>query len=89
MYTEWTKHLKTPEEKEKWAKTVFASKEVLDYLNKLLEEKEKYLDRSEMDIAVYDTPSWAYRQAHKNGNRESLHYLRKLINLDQQKVEKL
>ena len=86
MYIEWTKHLNDPENKSKFQKSILASKDVLDRLKQILEEKEQALDRSETDIATYNTPNWAERQAHKNGNRESIHFLKKLIDLDQQKI---
>lgn len=85
MYTEWTKHLKDPESKSKFEKTIIASVEVLDRLKEVIKEKEDALDRSETNISVYDTPSWAERQAHKNGNREAFAFLKKLVDLDHQR----
>ena len=88
MYIEWTKHLSDPEKKQRFVKHVYDAKPVLDRLYKILEEKENTLDRSEMNMQVYETPNWDYRQAHKNGNRESIAWLKQLINLDQQKENK-
>lgn len=87
MYFDWTKHLKDPEAKSKFVQSVFNSKDVLDRLTSILKEKLDTLDRSETDIAVYDTPNWAERQAHKNGQRSSLMFLLKLIDLDKQTKE--
>lgn len=88
MYVEWTKHIPDEKEKEQFENSVYGAKRVLDRLKAILDEKEKSIDRTETDIAVYNTPSWDYRQAHKNGNRETLGWLKKLVDLDQQKLPK-
>jgi hypothetical protein len=85
LYTEWTKHLKDPEAKSSFEKAIYGSKDVLDHLGNTLKEKEEALDRSEINQSSYDTPNWAVRQAHKNGNREVIAYLRRLIDLDHQR----
>ena len=84
MYVEWTKHLQDKKEKEQFQRTISGSKPVLNRLKAILEEKEKALDRSEMSIEVYNTPNWSERQAHKNGNREMLYFLKKLVDIDEQ-----
>jgi hypothetical protein len=86
MYVEWTKHLATDEEKANFRKTILSAKPVLNRIKDILAEKEKALDRSEMSIETYNTPNWSERQAHKNGNRESIDFLKKLVDLDQQKI---
>lgn len=85
MYIEWTKHLKDPEEKARFEQNVRNSATVLDRLRQLCSEKQNVLDRNEMSIEVYNTPNWGERQAHKNGNRESLEWMKKLVDLDHQK----
>lgn len=84
MYIEWTKHLKDPENKERFTKEIYSARSVLERLFDILVEKEQSLDRSETNMSVYETPNWDYRQAHKNGNREAISFLKNLINLDQQ-----
>lgn len=84
MYIDWTKHLTDPEEKSRFTAQVENSRPVLRRLQQILAEKELTLDRVEMNIGVYNTDNWAYRQAHKNGNREMLWFLNKLVDLDQQ-----
>lgn len=86
MYVEWTKHLATEEEKINLRNQILSAKPVLKRLKDILTEKEWALDRSEMSIDAYNTPNWAERQAHKNGNREALGFLKKLVDLDQQKI---
>lgn len=85
MLVEWTKHLPSEDEKQDFRRKVQGSKIVLDRLVALLEEYEQTLDRVETNIENYSTPSWDYRQAHKNGNREMIYRIKKLVNLDQQR----
>ena len=85
MYTRWTDHLRTEEEKEAFRKKIYSAKEILDRLKDILEDDLMALDRSEMDQRIYQVPNWDYLQAHKNGNRQSYTVIHKLVNLDQQK----
>jgi hypothetical protein len=87
MYSEWTKHLQDPEGKVKFEQQIHSAKDVLDRQKVLLEEKLNTLDRSEVDINVYNTPNWAERQAHKNGQRSSLMYLLQLVDLSKQDIK--
>ncbi len=84
MWVEWAKHLRSAKEKEDFEHYVLGSKALLNRLKDIVEEKEKALDRSELSIETYSIPSWDYRQAHKNGNRESLQWLKQLVDLDRQ-----
>lgn len=86
MYVEWTKHLSDPEDKANFERQVHSSKQVLDRLKDIVKEKEEALDRSETNIRTYDLPNWDHRQSHKNGNRESLAFLHKLVDLDLQRT---
>ena len=45
------------------------SKPTLENILDLLKEKEEASDRSDLTIATFDTPNWAYRQAYRNGYR--------------------
>jgi hypothetical protein len=85
MYTRWTQHLTTDEDKEAFKKKIYSAKEVLDQIKVMLEEDLNALDRTEMDQRIYQIPNWDYVQAHKNGNRQVLTLLRNLVDLDQQK----
>lgn len=84
MYSEWTKHLKDTKQKENFEKMVYGSKILLDRQKAILDERERQLDRSETNINTYDTPNWDVRQAHKNGYRECLQYLKMLVDIDSQ-----
>ncbi len=85
MYSRWTQHLSTEEEKENFRREVRSARSVLDRLLQIHNEDEEALDRSEMDQRVYQSPSWSHLQAHKNGIRQYIHSNRLLIDLDQQK----
>lgn len=85
MMSQWTKNLSDPKDKERFQSSILGSRPVLERLQELLDEEEKDLDSSELKEATYDTPSWAYLQAHKNGQRSMIRKIKTLINLDQQK----
>lgn len=80
----WTQHLKTQEEKDDFYREVMGSKRVLRRLKDIISSKEFSLDYQEMSEKSYDSPNWAYRQAHRNGFRQCVEGYKKLIDLDQQ-----
>lgn len=83
MISAWTKHLKTDEEKERFKNSVLGSRTVLSRLKELVKEIEDEQDKIERDVRIYDTPSWAYRQAHLNGFKDCLSKINKIITIDQ------
>lgn len=85
MMSMWTKNLKSPEEKDRFENNLKSAKPVFKRLTQLLTEEEEELDRSELNVDTYETPNWASKQAHKNGQRTMLRKIKNLINLDQQK----
>jgi hypothetical protein len=87
MYTKWTEHLKDdPNAKLRFEAAVQGSKQVLDRLMVLIDEEIKALDQSEMDAKAYDNPSWAYKQAYKNGCRKAFTVLKTYVDLDKQVI---
>ena len=84
MITAWTKHLKTEEEKDKFIKSLKASRYILDRLQQLLDEEKAGLESAEIRPKIYETPNWDYKQAHTNGFKAALRMVSKLINLDQE-----
>lgn len=86
MLTVWTKNLKTPEEQDNFNNQVLGARPVLERLGDLIDEKLTGLERTELTLKAYDNPNWGFQQAHKNGYKGALTYLKDLINLDQQKV---
>lgn len=85
MYSRWTSHLKTDEEKKSFQNEVISAKGVLERLIQMIDEDVNQLDKSELDQRVYSIPNWSHLQAHKNGNRQSYAAIRQMIDLDQQK----
>jgi hypothetical protein len=85
MYSVWTRHLKTDQEKQEFEKYVKGSKHLLERQMQILKEEEDNLDRSELDIKSFETPNYMEKQIFKNGYRSALQFMNKLIDLDQQK----
>ncbi len=83
MIPNWTNHLKDPEEKKRFRSYIMNSRGVLERLGELMKQKETELNQVETSPTTYDSPSWAALQAHRNGYRECLNYITKLITLDQ------
>jgi hypothetical protein len=52
---------------------------VIRQLLALLDRWESDLDTQESKISDYDTPSWAMKQAHRNGDRSRIRKLRDLL----------
>lgn len=84
MYTKWTSHLKTEDEKKRFENSITGSRVVFDRLLSIIDEEEKAIEQSEMDSKAYDNPAWAYKQAFKNGAKAAYRSLKKLVDLDQQ-----
>jgi hypothetical protein len=85
MYSRWTQHLNSEEDINAFKQHILSARPVLERLLQIVNEDEASLDRSEMDQRVYDSPNWAEKQAHKNGNRQYINAIRLLVDLDQQK----
>lgn len=87
MQVDWTKHLKTPEERERFKSSVLSARPVLERLNDLLSEYQASGNKSLENISSYESPSWAYRAADQNGFNRAFSMIKALINLDQQKAK--
>lgn len=85
MQVDWTKHLKTPEEKQRFQNTVIGARPVLQRMTDLLTEYEDRADKSLENPKSYDSPSWALKAADRNGFNRAISTIKALINLDQQK----
>lgn len=83
MLPQWTNNLKDPDEKKRFRRYVYNSKGVLDRLGEIMDSEEAALTRKELDEGSYDSPSWAALQAHRNGKRQALRWIKQLITLDQ------
>lgn len=87
MKIQWTAHLKTDEEKERFQKQILAAKPVLDRLDFLLNERLKVAEASETSVEKYFQPGWSAIQAHYNGEKATIKFIRNLINLDQKETK--
>lgn len=87
MYSAWTQHLKEPEDKKRFEGSVAASKTVLDRLKTIVSSLQSGLDQDEINKKYYESPSWAYRQAHNNGFRHALNFVNTIIDLDKQVIK--
>ena len=81
MIADWTKSLKTEQEKEEFRRILITST-IIKRLQEMLLEYEASLDRAEISELSFDKPNWAYRQAYKNGYRACLTKMKELVNLD-------
>lgn len=84
MYSKWTQHLKDdPDKQDRFRNEIISSANVLDRLKEILIEEDNTIDRSELAISSYDSPSWAHKQAYKNGYRAALAVVSQVVTLDQ------
>lgn len=84
MLTVWAKDQPDQATKTSFERQVVGAKPVLDRMKTILKEEFNSLDRSEIDIKVFEDPNWAYKQAYKNGYRAALGVITKLVDLDKQ-----
>lgn len=80
MYIGWTKDIPI-EDKVDAEKNIRSALMTLN-LERFLDDEVAQLDRQEIDPSVYDTPNWNYRQAHKNGYRQAIEKIRKIISVE-------
>lgn len=78
LSVEWFTGIK-PENKQRFEETIRNSGTMVRQLLALIDKWEAELDTSDCKIADYDTPSWAAKQAHRNGDRSRLRKLRDLL----------
>lgn len=86
---DWTKGMDA-EKKEKFELLLRNSTITLSRLRKILRDRRNSLEASERTPKIYDTPSWAYMQAHNNGFRQGLKYVEDLLSFmdNERKTEK-
>lgn len=84
MYTVWTNHLTTQEEKDLFKNQVYGAREVLHRLSTLINQEKLGVEIAELSTKIYDSPNWDYKVAHGNGFKSAINFVDKLItNLDQ------
>lgn len=77
LSTQWTKHLKDPEEIERFKSYVSSSQGVLEVLSNLVESKMDV--REVFKEEDYNNSSWAYKQADRNGYLRALKEINQLL----------
>ena len=87
MLHQWTSHLETQEEKDRFKQTVKHSKAALDRALEIVNERLKGIDNIETSVEKYKQPGWDAIQAHYNGEKAALKWVSRLINLDQQDTQ--
>lgn len=85
MMIDWVKHCQSVEEKEQYKNSLLRAKWVLDDLSKLVNSNLVGRETAEISPKTYDSPNWAFQQAHNNGYKQALKDVINLINLDQDK----
>jgi len=78
MKTAWFKDCKSKKEKEAVSQVLHSNRDSLDRLKEILEPMLK----DTTPAADYDSPSWAYKQADRNGFNRAVTTVLDLINLD-------
>lgn len=77
----WSSHLRDEASKKRFEeslKYVLAS-EVVRRLQEILDREMESLDRSDFNPDEYSNPSWAFAQAHNNGRRAQLKWMKDLL----------
>jgi hypothetical protein len=74
MQSAWLNGTKD-QERENLKNYIISNKKMLDILNKILYNMYREVENSSYD---YDSPSWAHKQAHINGVKETLNKIMKL-----------
>ncbi len=85
MITVWHSHLKDPGEIERFKQVINNSKTAFDRLKDLIEDREKAINSIETGVDIYTKAGWDALLAHYNGEKASLKYVKRLIDLDQQR----
>ncbi len=65
----WLSHIQDKEEKERFKQAILSRQDIWDRLKHIVEDR---VEAKEMHFDDYDSPSWAYKQAHANGYKEAL-----------------
>lgn len=75
----WVRHLQDSDSKQKFEQSVRASVTALSRLHDLLEEEERAILNLETTPADFESGSWAFKQAYRNGQKAQIKELKKLL----------
>jgi hypothetical protein len=76
---DWFRKISNQEDKKATEQAIRQAGGVLEILKDLLETRLRSISKTNEDD--YDSPSWAYLQAHKNGRIQDLEYVIRLLTL--------
>lgn len=82
MISAWTKHCKSEDEKQQYLESLKRVSWVMEDLRKLVNESVNSIELQETSPKSYDSPNWAFRQAHANGYKQAMRDFMKLTILD-------
>lgn len=77
--SDWTKNLKTQEERNNFTQYLNNSGKLLLRLIELIKEKETTLDVNELSVNDFSDVNWSHKQAFRNGKRSALKEIKDLI----------
>lgn len=78
LSVQWFKG-ETGDQKKKLEQAIRHDTLVLGRLREIVEGKLDTANRSEIKLSVYDTPSWAAKQAHVNGYKQAFREIEELL----------
>ena len=76
LLTKWFKYTKNEQERIELTQTINNSRYILDLLERIIRDEITEEEKTKLDD--YNSPSWAYRQADRNG---ALRVLRQILTL--------
>lgn len=77
---EWTSGM-DEEEKKNFLIILHNNTQLIRRLHAILDQWDKEIEKSEFTIKDYDTPNWAVKQAHRNGDRGRIKKVKDLFTL--------
>lgn len=77
----WTRHIRDPEKKLNFEKTIAASTTMRERLLEILSEEEAQIEASSVSIKDFENASWAYKQAFVLGEKAIIKKFRDLLEL--------
>lgn len=75
----WTQHLKDQDKKDNFEQALRNDTLVLGRLQEILDIKIEELESQETKLEDYENPSWAAKQAHRNGYKAGLKFVEDLL----------
>lgn len=77
----WIQLFPNPKELEEFETYFTNSSRLVNSLMEIIRRKKELYDRKELTEAMYDSPSWAAKQAHMNGAKAELRFIESLFQL--------